>query len=69
MGLIGLFFNANSPERKEIARKMSNKPKKSKYYNEGYEAGEQNKIPPDNPYPEGTPEHDEWLDGLIDASL
>jgi hypothetical protein len=40
----------------------------SKEYKEGYAAGQAGKIPPDNPYPDGT-SHDLWMEGLMDASL
>jgi len=38
-------------------------------YQQGLEAAKQGKIPPDNPYPKGTDEYREWLDGLITGSL
>lgn len=42
---------------------------KSEAYQQGYDAGKRGLIPPDNPYEKGTKEYDDWLDGLIDASL
>jgi len=42
---------------------------KSTEYTEGYRAGKRGLTPRENPYEKGTTQHDDFLDGMIDASL
>lgn len=61
--------NFNTFEYNRRDAKNESASEHSNEYNEGLEAAELGKIPPDNPYEKGTKQYEDWLDGLIDGSL